>query len=59
MSLWQIPQASTRIRTSPGIGSGIGRSISLNGAFASATSTTFILGIAITSNPSGHQRPYG
>ena len=31
-SLWQMPQASTLIRTSPGPGSGIGRSTSSSGA---------------------------
>ena len=35
-SLWQMPQASTLMRTSRGPGSGIGRSTSSNGAFGSA-----------------------
>src|SRR4051812_43563864 len=50
MSLWQMPQASTRMRTSPDCSSGMGRSTSLNGAFASAISTTFIVAILALSD---------
>src|SRR5437016_2896990 len=45
LSLWQMPQAWTLIRTNPGPGSGISRSTISKGAFGRVTCTTRILGI--------------
>ena len=45
-SLWQTPQACTRMRTSPGFGLGSSRSTSSNGPPFCATWTTRIFGIA-------------
>jgi hypothetical protein len=44
-SLWQMPQASTLIRTCPGPGSGTPRSTSSSGAPGSRTCTTLIRAI--------------
>src|SRR3989442_1246480 len=45
VSLWQMPQAWTLIRTVPGPGSGISRSTISKGAFGRETCTARILGI--------------
>ncbi len=45
VSLWQMPQAWTLIRTDPGPGSGISRSTISKRAFGWATCTARILGI--------------
>jgi hypothetical protein len=42
-SLWQMPQASTLIRTDPGPGSGTGRSTISKGPFGRETCTTRIV----------------
>jgi hypothetical protein len=42
-SLWQTPQACTRIRTDPAPGSGIGRSTISKGPFGRETCTTRIV----------------
>ena len=46
LSLWQMPQACTLIRTDPAPGSGISRSTISKGAFGRATCTARILDIA-------------
>src|SRR5262245_65960132 len=48
-SLWQMPQASTLIRTEPGPGSGIGRSTISQGALGRRTCATRIVGMAFSS----------
>ena len=46
-SLWQMPHASTLMRTCPGAGSGTSRSTSSNGPPAFATCTAFIKRLAL------------
>src|SRR5580693_7397904 len=57
-SLWQMPQASTRMRTCPAGGCGISRSTISKSAPAFGTCTTFIFAIEILhSFLNSHSKP--